>query len=521
MMYSSFIRSSNKTMLSFVFLFLLNHYILASDHSKREDQKVDELRTESCLKEKKFFKEKKFSGPITYLARTGTGICQQELSFLSKRLTQTASYLSSLTNNDQSVNHTPIIAALGSGGGFRAMISFLGFLEGLEAIGVFDGLTYCAGVSGSTWLLASLYAHQKYPQAHHSFLQQQLNQKFTLDQESVELLIKNIKEKLSNHQKLTFCDIWGALISRSIFGDLRDKGQTIRLEELAPFVDNGQMPLPICTAVLDHYPSYEWVEFSPYEVGSDYLSCWVPTNCFGKKFDNGISNDIRPGASLSYLVGLFGSAYALTLPELINYLYLLILDSFRKNIEENRAFYNSIELVENLRFSPPMIRNITRNLFDYPCNNNHYQVLVDAGLDCNLPFVPALKRKANLILCCDSSMGIKQNERFGELKKVEEYARSHNIPFPTIDYKNINKKELSVFIDQLNPEAPIVLYFPCQKEFPTLKFEYTEQEFEELSQSMKQAVLNNALTIYEAINTAYLRQKELYKKNKIENSVPK
>jgi hypothetical protein len=40
-----------------------------------------------------------------------------------------------------------------SGGGYRAMIATLGFLTGLEKIGLLDATTYMAGLSGSTWLL--------------------------------------------------------------------------------------------------------------------------------------------------------------------------------------------------------------------------------------------------------------------------------------------------------------------------------------------------------------------------------
>lgn len=45
----------------------------------------------------------------------------------------------------------PVIAVLGSGGGLRAHIAYLGVLSEMKALGLLDAVTYLAGVSGSTW----------------------------------------------------------------------------------------------------------------------------------------------------------------------------------------------------------------------------------------------------------------------------------------------------------------------------------------------------------------------------------
>lgn len=45
----------------------------------------------------------------------------------------------------------PVIAILGSGGGFRAMVGFAGVMKALYESGIFDCATYIAGLSGSTW----------------------------------------------------------------------------------------------------------------------------------------------------------------------------------------------------------------------------------------------------------------------------------------------------------------------------------------------------------------------------------
>lgn len=45
----------------------------------------------------------------------------------------------------------PVIAVVGSGGGFRAMVGFSGVMKALYESGVLDCSTYIAGLSGSTW----------------------------------------------------------------------------------------------------------------------------------------------------------------------------------------------------------------------------------------------------------------------------------------------------------------------------------------------------------------------------------
>ena len=45
----------------------------------------------------------------------------------------------------------PKIAILGSGGGFRAMVSLSGVFCALKDMGLLDCAMYTAGLSGSTW----------------------------------------------------------------------------------------------------------------------------------------------------------------------------------------------------------------------------------------------------------------------------------------------------------------------------------------------------------------------------------
>lgn len=51
----------------------------------------------------------------------------------------------------------PRIALGGSGGGYRAMYGLTGFISGSKKLGLWDCLTWTAGVSGSCWTLAAYY----------------------------------------------------------------------------------------------------------------------------------------------------------------------------------------------------------------------------------------------------------------------------------------------------------------------------------------------------------------------------
>ena len=53
--------------------------------------------------------------------------------------------------NDVDYLQVPTIAVLGSGGGFRAMVSLSGVFCALKDMGILDCVTYVSGLSGSAW----------------------------------------------------------------------------------------------------------------------------------------------------------------------------------------------------------------------------------------------------------------------------------------------------------------------------------------------------------------------------------
>jgi hypothetical protein len=89
-----------------------------------------------------------------------------------------------------------------------------------------------------------------------------------------------------------------------------------------------------------------------------------------------------------------------------------------------------------------------------------YLKLVDAGIAFNLPYPPVSgersERKSDILIFCDMSA----TGKGVALMKCEKYAREKGLPFPVIEYEDIEKRSISIFKDDTNKEVPVVIYMP-------------------------------------------------------------
>ena len=85
----------------------------------------------------------------TGLVTPVTSLSPQEIAYSAQRL---AYVKQAMTPN--SSNHVPKIAVCASGGGLRAMIGTLGFLQAMQEDGLLNLTSYICGLSGSTWALS-------------------------------------------------------------------------------------------------------------------------------------------------------------------------------------------------------------------------------------------------------------------------------------------------------------------------------------------------------------------------------
>ncbi|HJZ23598.1 MAG TPA: hypothetical protein VJ201_04030, partial [Candidatus Babeliales bacterium] len=85
--------------------------------------------------------------------RVSKSIPVQEAAYIKQRKENARIALSKLLKRD--ITKIPTIAVVASGGGMRATLATLGFLRGLEDIGLLDAVSYVSTLSGSTWLAAT------------------------------------------------------------------------------------------------------------------------------------------------------------------------------------------------------------------------------------------------------------------------------------------------------------------------------------------------------------------------------
>ena len=85
--------------------------------------------------------------------RFSLSLCENEKQFRMRRKRKVLKTLQSIMSgkSPNSLDETPTVAVMGSGGGIRAMVGYLGCLKALEDMGVLDAATYLSGLSGSTW----------------------------------------------------------------------------------------------------------------------------------------------------------------------------------------------------------------------------------------------------------------------------------------------------------------------------------------------------------------------------------
>lgn len=86
------------------------------------------------------------------VVRKGLELCSEEAAYLAARRSKARDHFARYMGVDAAQVHPddmPTVSFGGSGGGYRAMLAFLGYSLAMKKAGVWDLLTYVAGVSGS------------------------------------------------------------------------------------------------------------------------------------------------------------------------------------------------------------------------------------------------------------------------------------------------------------------------------------------------------------------------------------
>ena len=309
--------------------------------------------------------------------RLGNQLCPEEQRFLSIRRQRIkpalAKYLD-IPEDDVHDDDVPILAMCGSGGGLRALVAGSSSYLSAQEAGLFDCVTYTAGVSGSCWLQALYYSsigntrHENIIQ----HLKSRLGTHIAFPPTALELLtsaptnkylLSGLVERLKGNPNADFglVDVYGLLLAARLLvprSELNPDPKDLKLSNQQHYLTQGHHPLPIYTAVrheipveeedennVDHEHSthattddkkpiskekalevakkeawFQWFEFTPYELWCDELDAGIPAYAIGREYHQGSSSSrvgtgglFLPELRLPLLMGIWGSAFCATL----------------------------------------------------------------------------------------------------------------------------------------------------------------------------------------------------------------
>lgn len=298
--------------------------------------------------------------------RKGLDLCPDELSYLTARKNrirdQFAKYMG-VNPSDVHPDDIPTIAFGGSGGGYRAMLAFLGYSQAMKEAGLWDLLTYVSGVSGSCWAIAAYYTFggaevsrviehcKKRLSPHHPLSPDAIQTLLSSARGDYETLGPLIQKRLSGLHAVPM-DLYAVFTTGYLFmqpdPSLKPLGSAEaelpgyhrswwKWTSATNYLASGAEPLPILTAIRHERPWkdwadethpfadanpksaehqqavdawWQWFEITPYEIGCDELQAWCPTWGFGRPFALGKSVKALPEQSLALLLGLCTSAPA-------------------------------------------------------------------------------------------------------------------------------------------------------------------------------------------------------------------
>ncbi|KAL4635077.1 cytosolic phospholipase A2-like [Arapaima gigas] len=256
--------------------------------------------------------------------RLSLALCDKEKLFREARQQRVMLGIKKLLSSENScflptsLQEVPVIAIVGSGGGFRAMVGFSGVMKALYESGVLDCATYVAGLSGSTWYMSTLYSDPDFPTKGPQEINQELMKSVgnspirLLLPQHIKHYVMSLWSKKASGQPVTFTDIFGMLIGETLIPGRMDS----KLSQMQDKMNKGQSPLPLFTCLhvkpdVSELMFADWVEFSPYEIGMAKYGTFMTPDLFGSKFFMGNVVKQYEESPMHFLMGVWGSAFSI------------------------------------------------------------------------------------------------------------------------------------------------------------------------------------------------------------------
>lgn len=399
---------------------------------------------------------------IDATVRLSKDIPGEESAYIKKRLQRNKKALEKFLDIKFKENNQPTIAFCCSGGGYRAMISALGSMIGAQSSGLLETAAYISSLSGSTWGIV-LWSELGSPaRTTTQYLVENIRESLLDKLLSEEVITSVILKKYYSHQNFSLVDLYGALLAETLLKGVTNDPQDLTLSQHVRLFDNNDWLYPIYTSVIvplvKKKIGYEWIEYTPHEIGSTYLGAYIPTWAFGRQFNNGISVNRASPESLGSLMGIWGSAFSANFEEILN--------GYKDKIKNTELEYIFEKLVSIEELGEKRIADFVANNFSYkigssPRKDDEKLILVDGGLSCNLPIPPLVRpaRKIDIIIVLDASGDI---ENMPELYKAADYCKKNKLKFPDLS-EYWGSKYCKVFEDKKDPKCPLIIYMPLLK----------------------------------------------------------
>lgn len=401
------------------------------------------------------------------------------------------------------------IALCFSGGGYRAMIATLGFLQGAQESGLLDQVSYISSLSGSTWAISLCAAWQERPEQIIQRIKPLIKQDLLQGFSSTWALYSSFYKKLIYGRKTSIIDFYGELLAHRLLAGLPKERQQLHAQ--ASLLDPKIFPYPIYTSVLlKENRKYAWMEYTPHEVGSTYLDAFIPSWALGRTFSRGISISRTPAEKLSLLLGIWGSAFSANLREIYTHMGHGLSNKILTTCFEK---VTDLPTVGQHRLCLAKIRNFTHHMDKSPLGKARHLKLLDAGLVYNLPLPPLLRkeRSIDVIIICDASATSCVGE---ELFKAQAKLHKKCVNFPHFDQNEpLGPCTIKTILD-----GPTVIYMPlvkneqyqsnfdpqelCHQGYcKTSNFKYQPEEIDQLAGLMRYNVIQYTPHILAAIKS--------------------
>lgn len=395
----------------------------------------------------------------TTSVRFSDDLCSEEMRFISFRDAKVEQNLKAQFNYAGLVK-SPRIALCFSGGGYRALIGTLAVIQAAQEVGLLDITSYISSLSGSTWALAQWSIFNNNIDRCINCTKKEVGN-FLTTNFNYKSIIYSALTNLYYDQTFSLVSIWGLLLGNRLLPKINDMvlGQEYcsKLSQTKGFFADGKLPLPIFTAALvEPNDQYDWIEFTPFEIGSVNTRSFVPSWSFNRTFKYGENVKYAPEPTFDLYFGIWGSAFTADIEEILLFYKHKLPQVLYKPL--NYISTNN-EAFGDWRLCPAKVKNFTYKSLGHPWGNRKSLTLVDAGLISNIPLQPLLRKERNvdLVIIFDFSDGLEDGP---ELAKALKYAKNAGCNVPSISTQNLHKEHMSVF---QSTNTPTIIYMPCIK----------------------------------------------------------